>query len=602
MIHLATAFLVGPVDAAQPSNQPPTQEALAEQLRTLGLTVVDAADPNTLQEAIQTAPEGRVALVDRRLVAQSHVLRQVVADPRPIAAAGPGAVAVAQAAREQLLTAVTIAGADPDPDHIAAALASELPLKRIDPAPLVAKIASTPAEAAELRAQLDDKAEERVRLNQSVKAEDSLFTSYVVSPWTKYVARWCARGGIRPNQVTWASAIVALVAGVLAATGTRAGLTVGALLLLVSFFLDSIDGQLARYTYNFTKLGSWLDATFDKAKEFVFFAGLAYGAATQPGDEIWLLAASAVAFQLVRHMMHFAYSETSVDAGVVTTSAQARLAELHWTVGLRRLALLPQGERMLLIAVLTIAAGPRTMFLVLLGLGLLSALYGFTGRILRSLRKIRRGWSQHASWSLGAMVDVGPIGWLWHHALPGRSLPAPLVTLIALIVLTGALLFTPSAGAMWILVGVLWYVLLISFASRQPLNGWADWVLPPSYRAAECAVAIGSAAILAPQALPAAFAYVAAVSYHHYDTVYRLRGAETAPPRWLVAATGGHDGRMLILALLTLAGSAWLAGGLIVLAIYLAVLFVAESVVNTATWVRGEPTQRMATLVTGDGR
>jgi hypothetical protein len=155
---------------------------------------------------------------------------------------------------------------------------------------------------------------------------------------------------------------------------------------------------------------------------------------------------------------------------------------------------------------------------------------------------------------------------------------------------------------MWILVGVLWYVLLISFASRQPLNGWADWVLPPSYRAAEFAVAIGTAAILEPRALPAAFAYVAAVAYHHYDTVYRLRGAETAPPRWLVAATGGHDGRMLVLALLTLAGPAWLGVGLVVLAVYCGVLFVGESVVNTASWIRGEPTQRLATLVTGEGR
>ena len=46
-------------------------------------------------------------------------------------------------------------------------------------------------------------------------------------------------------------------------------------------------------------------------------------------------------------------------------------------------------------------------------------------------------------------------------------------------------------------------------------------------------------------ALPAAFGLVAAVAYHHYDTVYRIRGGTGAPPHWLVRAIGGHEGRTL---------------------------------------------------------
>ncbi len=49
-----------------------------------------------------------------------------------------------------------------------------------------------------------------------------------------------------------------------------------------------------------------------------------------------------------------------------------------------------------------------------------------------------------------------------------------------------------------------------------------------------------------PGALPAAFGLVAAVAYHHYDTVYRIRGGSGAPPRWLVWTIGGHDGRVLL--------------------------------------------------------
>ena len=47
-------------------------------------------------------------------------------------------------------------------------------------------------------------------------------------------------------------------------------------------------------------------------------------------------------------------------------------------------------------------------------------------------------------------------------------------------------------------------------------------------------------------ALPAAFGLVAAVAYHHYDTVYRIRGGTGAPPRGLVHAIGGHEGRVLV--------------------------------------------------------
>jgi hypothetical protein len=193
------------------------------------------------------------------------------------------------------------------------------------------------------------------------------------------------------------------------------------------------------------------------------------------------------------------------------------------------------------------------------------------------------------------MVDVGPIGWIVHRSLPGRSLPAPLATLIGLAVLVFALAaaaYDSETWRAWVWVGVLWYVLAISFASRQPLNGWADWVLPPSYRAAEYGTAILLITYLEPAALPAAFAYVAACAYHHYDTVYRLRGSGTAPPKWLVIATGGHDLRMLVLALLAMVaaavGGGVMAIGLSVLAIYLVVLFVGESAAHTVSWIRAE--------------
>ena len=61
--------------------------------------------------------------------------------------------------------------------------------------------------------------------------------------------------------------------------------------------------------------------------------------------------------------------------------------------------------------------------------------------------------------------------------------------------------------------------------------------MPPLFRVAEyCTVLILAARSDVNGALPAAFGLVSAVAYHHYDTVYRIKGGAGAPPKWLVRA------------------------------------------------------------------
>ena len=79
--------------------------------------------------------------------------------------------------------------------------------------------------------------------------------------------------------VGWRSWLIGIGAAVAFAFGTRPGLIAGAVLLQIAFTFDCVDGQLARYTHTFTRLGAWLDSVFDRGKEYVVFAGLAIGAA-----------------------------------------------------------------------------------------------------------------------------------------------------------------------------------------------------------------------------------------------------------------------------------------------------------------------------------
>ena len=90
------------------------------------------------------------------------------------------------------------------------------------------------------------------------------------------------------------------------ATGERPGMVAGAVLLYFAFVLDCVDGQLARYTRQFSKLGAWLDSIFDRTKEYVVFAGLAIGA-SRTGDPVWLLAGAALTMQTARHAVDFSY-------------------------------------------------------------------------------------------------------------------------------------------------------------------------------------------------------------------------------------------------------------------------------------------------------
>ena len=71
--------------------------------------------------------------------------------------------------------------------------------------------------AAEAELKILDYDEDKVLLDSAVKASDGFFTTFFVSTYSRYIARWAARRGFTPNQVT----TVSLFIGILAAAGVR---------------------------------------------------------------------------------------------------------------------------------------------------------------------------------------------------------------------------------------------------------------------------------------------------------------------------------------------------------------------------------------------
>ncbi|MFI7498705.1 DUF5941 domain-containing protein [Streptomyces sp. NPDC049687] len=591
---MPTAILTG---------QPVPGSSIEGDLRSLGFDVRLAADAADTEALLAAVPgQERVAVVDARFVGHRHALRLGLTDPRFPLAAIPGALTAQPAGRQALTRALarensasggpahggaparaksSVEDVDSLADRIVTALDDDgEDVHRPELGSLVAEVPADPQARNEARQALAAVDDEAVRLKSAVKARDGFFTTFFISPYSRYIARWCARRGLTPNQVTTASLLTALVAAGCAATGTRGGFIAAGVLLIASFVLDCTDGQLARYSLQYSTLGAWLDATFDRAKEYAYYAGLALGAA-RGGDDVWALALGAMVLQTCRHVVDFSFNEANHDATANTSPTAAlsgRLDSVGWTVWVRRMIVLPIGERWAMIAVLTAATTPRITFYALLIGCAFAATYTTAGRVLRSVtRRAQR--TDRAARALADLADNGPLAELLARVLPAKSrVPALPWALAGSVLLVLAAWFEGPGWSVVLCAAV--YVLLSSEALVKPLKGALDWLVPPFFRAGEyLTVLILAAKTEVNGALPAAFGLVAAVAYHHYDTVYRIRGNAGAPPAWLVRAIGGQEGRTLLVAVLAalLTGTQFTVA-LTVLAVAVALVGLVESI------------------------
>jgi phosphatidylglycerophosphate synthase len=87
------------------------------------------------------------------------------------------------------------------------------------------------------------------------------------------IIRLLMQARITPNQVTLAGLVLAIIAGVSAAIGW---LPLAALILLLSGFVDALDGELARQSESQTPFGAFLDSICDHYGDFAVYLGIAW--------------------------------------------------------------------------------------------------------------------------------------------------------------------------------------------------------------------------------------------------------------------------------------------------------------------------------------
>jgi hypothetical protein len=140
--------------------------------------------------------------------------------------------------------------------------------------------------------------------------------------------------------------------------------------------------------------------------------------------------------------------------------------------------------------------------------------------------------------------DDGPF------ALPVRQADGPglgalLLTASAAIPVVVALAVARESGHATVVgLALLWFALLAGAAAGLPHAGRFDWAVPALLRGVEYAVVIRLAAMRGDGL--AAFVFLAAVVYHHYDIVYRVHTAQRDLPRWRALAAGGWPGRLAL--------------------------------------------------------
>ena len=375
-----------------------------------------------------------------------------------------------------------------------------------------------------------------LRLKIANRANDGFFSVFFLRKFSKILTWVAVKVGATPNQVTLLSFAIGLYSAYSFSRGTFLSILLGAVLLQLSIIVDCVDGELARYTRKFSKLGAWLDAVTDRVKEYLVFLGLAYGASLE-GRALWIPAMAMMAIQTFRHLSDYNFAQsvkirveekfqTPVDFmaefdGIVPTEREPKGRLRYW---LGKIIQFPIGERWLAISASAVIGGAAFTFTIMPILAFISAVVVFRGRFIRT-REMEK--------------------------VPLKS----------------ALIVNQSD-----LLGI-----------RESFTKRFSWIEPSILRALEALILI---AIFVQQDLLGipSFVILFSIIFHHYDNLYRALQNEKKPI-WLSALGFYLGGRILLIGIALLAGV-----DIALIAWYFAIIFLG---VSSTQWVIGHKQNRI---------
>lgn len=334
----------------------------------------------------------------------------------------------------------------------------------------------------------------RLRLKMANRANDGFFSVFVLRKFSKLFTWLAVKLKMTPNQVTLISFAVGLLSAYEFSRGDFWSIFVGALLLQLSIIIDCVDGELARYTRQFSQLGAWLDAITDRIKEYLVFFALAYGA-EKNGQNLWIPAMFMMVFQTFRHLSDYNFARISKSRssnlpiidfnipadGFIPTERVKKSRLEYWA---KKALQFPIGERWLVISASSVIGGAAFTFTVMPILATISIIAIFRSRIRKSLTWPKERVNK-------ALIDDQ----------------------------------------------------LDYFKDKKSTNRF-DWLEPSLLRALEGGFFIW-ATLATDLSRPVMFLLLFAILFGHYDNMYRALQSERKP-KWLAIAGGYILGRIAI--------------------------------------------------------
>jgi hypothetical protein len=384
---------------------------------------------------------------------------------------------------------------------------------------------SEKAEREKVSEEISNLNEARLRLKLANRANDGFYSVFFLRKISKLFTWLAVRLKMTPNQVTLVSFGVGLLSAYEFSRGNFWAIFMGAVLLQLSIIIDCVDGELARYTRQFSPLGAWLDAITDRIKEYLVFFALAFGAA-KSGRDLWIPAMAMMLLQTFRHLSDYNFARINKfrapalqalpfeikSDGYVVVEREKRTRFEYWS---KKALHFPIGERWLAISASSVLGGAAFTFTIMPILSLISLVLVFRARI----RKSRT----------------------WPKSRVNKS-------------------FIDDQ--------------LDSFKNKNSINRF-DWLEPSLLRLAEGVIII-ELAFVSDLDRSKLFLILFAILFNHYDNMYRALQAERKPS-WLVIAGGHVYGRLALILLWT-----WLELSLDYLIYYFSILFF---IVSSIQWV-----------------
>lgn len=119
---------------------------------------------------------------------------------------------------------------------------------------------------------------QKINLRSCIKEKDGWWASKFSGPLAnRLLEPICEISWLTPNQLTLTSLFIGFIACVYFFKGDHVSLVIGGILVQLSFVVDCMDGQFARYSKKFSAMGAWLDRISDRIKDFAYFFSLAFG-------------------------------------------------------------------------------------------------------------------------------------------------------------------------------------------------------------------------------------------------------------------------------------------------------------------------------------